>query len=99
MNEIAINALIERLLFHAACHGSVAQFDDEQKQWAEDLSAAAYLILNLYSAIAELSKEARAAEKNLFPAADPDGNARTAYGIVAERLERIVAECHKEPAP
>lgn len=42
MNEI--KALAERLRAHAACHENVAQCDDEQKQWAEDLLAAADLL-------------------------------------------------------
>lgn len=40
-------ALIERLRAHAACHDQVSQYDDDQKQWAEDLFAAADLLLKV----------------------------------------------------
>ena len=82
-------ALIERLRAHAACHDQVSQYDDDQKQWAEDLLAAADLIQRLRPAITNLRDEAIAAAWVSPPDTDPDG-VRSAYRAFADRLDAIL---------
>src|SRR3989337_1087432 len=43
----------------------------------------------LITEIIALRDEARASQRNLVPAADPTGDARMAFGVVADRLDDI----------
>jgi tRNA(Glu) U13 pseudouridine synthase TruD len=46
---------------------------------------------SLLAEIVQLRNEARSAEQEMIPALDPTGDARTAYGVIADRLDEIIA--------
>ena len=48
----------------------------------------------LLAEIITLRDEARSAQINLIPAFDPTGDARMAYGVVADRLDKIIARAN-----
>lgn len=77
----------------------MSQCDDEQKQWADDLITAADLAERLCASITGLRDEARRAERILPEEIDMNRAVRIACGGIADRLDAILVNSHKEPAP
>lgn len=53
----------------------------------------------LKAMIQELLNECSTAKRELLPQADPTGDARLAYGIVADRLAEILSSTIREDKP
>ena len=49
-------ALAERLEAHAECHANVELYDDEQRQWADDLRTVAAMLRGMADALADAER-------------------------------------------
>ena len=56
MTPIDYKALAERLKAHAECHSNVEPFDDEQRQWADDLRTVATMLEGMADALADAER-------------------------------------------